>query len=300
MGQYNSTPISQLVPGAQVLATDVYPAVDVTDLTQSPSGSTKKYTVAQLRSFLANSFENQNVYCASTANLTASYNNGEAGIGATLQNTGALGALVIDGVTTTVGMRVLVAYQTDATQNGIYVVTVVGDGGTPWVMTRAADFDNSFIQIMQGYYTASLFGNTYPLTWWFLVSDTPIVFGTTAITFEFQTSPIQLPWINQASTPATLVPNTGYTTNNGATQVVYTLPTTCVHGAIIQIAGYSAGGYTIAQNAGQQIIMGTTATTTGTGGSLTPVHYQYGCVLTCLIPNTVFQVTSSTGPFTIV
>ena len=49
MGDYNSTPITQLQPGAIVLPTDVYAAVDVTDFAQSPSGSTKKYTVGQLQ-----------------------------------------------------------------------------------------------------------------------------------------------------------------------------------------------------------------------------------------------------------
>ena len=48
MSQYNSEPITQLTPGLTVKLTDVYPAVDVTDLTQSPSGSTHKYTVSQL------------------------------------------------------------------------------------------------------------------------------------------------------------------------------------------------------------------------------------------------------------
>jgi hypothetical protein len=44
--------ITSLLAGIQVLATDVYPAVDTTDPTQSPQGSTKKYTIAQLVTFL--------------------------------------------------------------------------------------------------------------------------------------------------------------------------------------------------------------------------------------------------------
>jgi len=54
MGDYNSTPISQLPPGSVTLATDLYPATDVTDETESPSGTTKKYAVGQLQTFLTN------------------------------------------------------------------------------------------------------------------------------------------------------------------------------------------------------------------------------------------------------
>lgn len=46
------TDITMLVAGTQVLGTDVYPAVDVTDLTQAPTGSTKKYTITQLAAYL--------------------------------------------------------------------------------------------------------------------------------------------------------------------------------------------------------------------------------------------------------
>ena len=63
------------------------------------------------------------------------------GVGATL--TGAAEALVIDGVSLDVGDRVLVKDQDGfEEQNGIYVVTTVGGVGTPWVLTRADDFDN--------------------------------------------------------------------------------------------------------------------------------------------------------------
>lgn len=51
---------------------------------------------------------------------------------------------VIDEVTLQVGDRVLVAGQTDATQNGIYVVTTLGVTlGAAGVLTRADDFDSN-------------------------------------------------------------------------------------------------------------------------------------------------------------
>ena len=56
-------------------------------------------------------------------NLTVTYDNGTAGVGATLINAGTQAALVIDGVTMVVNDRVLIYEQTDQTQNGVYTVT---------------------------------------------------------------------------------------------------------------------------------------------------------------------------------
>ena len=78
---------------------------------------------------------------ATTANLTATYANGSSGVGATLTNSGTLAALVLDGVTATTNMRVLVKNQTTALQNGIYTVTNIGSASVAWVLTRATDSD---------------------------------------------------------------------------------------------------------------------------------------------------------------
>ena len=77
------------------------------------------------------------------SNLNATYNNGTAGVGATLTNAGTNAALVLDDVSMTSGDRVLVANQTDQTQNGVYTVTTVGDGSTAWVLTRSTDTDSA-------------------------------------------------------------------------------------------------------------------------------------------------------------
>jgi hypothetical protein len=77
------------------------------------------------------------VNAATTSNLTATYSSG------ILTNSGANAALQIDDVALSVGDVVLVKNQSTATQNGLYVVTTVGDGSTPWVLTRSADMDTS-------------------------------------------------------------------------------------------------------------------------------------------------------------
>jgi len=79
------------------------------------------------------------VRLATTANLASNYNNA----GGTLTNSGSNAALSLDGVTVVAANRVLVKDQTAGAENGIYVVTTVGDGSTAWVLTRADDANAS-------------------------------------------------------------------------------------------------------------------------------------------------------------
>ena len=117
---------------------------------------------------------------ATTSNLTATYNNGTSGVGATLTNSGTLAALALDGQTVAVGDRVLVKDQTTATQNGIYEVTNAGSGSVAWVLTRALDANlwtelpGAYIFVEQGTVNAD---NGFLIT-----VDAGGTFGTTNIT----------------------------------------------------------------------------------------------------------------------
>jgi hypothetical protein len=133
----------------------------------------------------------QSVVTATTANLTATYNNGTSGVGATLTNSGTQAVLVIDGVTPIVGDRILVKNQSTNTQNGIYTVTSVGSGSTNWVLTRANDYDQStpgevdagdMVYVISP--AAEITGTpTNQGTGWIMNSPGTIVIGTSAITF---------------------------------------------------------------------------------------------------------------------
>jgi hypothetical protein len=123
----------------------------------------------------------------SPINLNATYNNGTAGVGATLTNAGTQAALVIDGITMVVADRVLVYEQTTQTQNGVYVVTSIGSGSTNWVLTRSSDADTFVTDSPDGLSEGSTFfvqegatgaGETYTCN-----TQGTIVFGTTNITF---------------------------------------------------------------------------------------------------------------------
>ena len=121
-------------------------------------------------------------------NLTATYDNGTAGVGATLTNAGTQAALVIDGVTMVVSDRVLIYEQTDQTQNGVYTVTNVGSASTNWVLTRATDADSYGPSDPDALGQGDAFfvsegdagaGETYVMT-----TEGTITFGTTNITFS--------------------------------------------------------------------------------------------------------------------
>jgi len=93
---------------------------------------------------------------ATTANIQSTYSNGSAGVGATL-TASSNGAIVLDGVSPSVGDRILVKNQTTAAQNGIYTVTTQGNGSTAFVLTRATPEDQpaelsggSFIFVEEG------------------------------------------------------------------------------------------------------------------------------------------------------
>lgn len=133
--------------GAISIGQDVATTADVTfntvtlagDPTTALEAATKEYvdTIAA-----AGIHYHDPVRVEAPSNLTATYDNGTSGVGATLTNSGTQAAITIDGVALNVADRVLVYNQTNPAHNGIYTVTTVGSGSTNWVLTRATDADS--------------------------------------------------------------------------------------------------------------------------------------------------------------
>jgi hypothetical protein len=119
---------------------------------------------------------------ATTTALNATYNNGTSGVGATLTNAGTQAAFSTDGVSPTLGARILVKDQATTSQNGIYTLTTVGSGSTNWVLTRATDFDTS-VEIAGGDFTFVDTGTTLANTGWVNVDEVNTV-GTDPIVFQ--------------------------------------------------------------------------------------------------------------------
>jgi hypothetical protein len=117
---------------------------------------------------------------------TVTYSNGTAGVGATLTAT-ANGALTVDSVAATIGNRILVKDQASALQNGVYTVTTVGDGSTPFLLTRATDMNTSgsgYNQINAGNYFLITAGTVNTNTSWVQTTPLPITVGTTGLVFS--------------------------------------------------------------------------------------------------------------------
>lgn len=114
------------------------------------------------------------------------------GVGATLTNTGANAALVIDSVTMANGDRVLVYNQASTYENGVYAVTDKGNISAAWVLTRSSDMNKYIPKSPVGLGSGSYFfvsegvsaaGESYVMT----QPEGEVVIGTDSIVFtQFQ------------------------------------------------------------------------------------------------------------------
>ena len=144
------------------------------------------------------------VYATTTDLGTVIYNNGTAGVGATLTKDTPFSTLAIDGHTfvspADIGKRVLIKDETNTAYNGVYTVTNVGSSGTAWVLTRATDFDTAgsgVDQIDAGDFFLVTSGTANANTSWVQQTPLPITVGTTGIVF------------NQFGAPVTYTAGTG-------------------------------------------------------------------------------------------
>jgi hypothetical protein len=88
---------------------------------------------------------------------------------------------VVDGVTLVKGDRVLVTAQTTGSENGLYLVSTLGTGSNgTW--SRTSD-GNENGEIEAGMIVMVTEGTIYADTQWKLITDDPIVIGTTPLTF---------------------------------------------------------------------------------------------------------------------
>jgi len=117
--------------------------------------------------------------------------------------------------------------------------------------------------------------------------------GTLATTSQVITN------VNQTTSSATLAANSRYATNNGASLVTYTIPAGAAVGDTYIVVGGSSGGWTVAQPASVQCHIGSSATTSGTGGSLSSSN-QYDCLTITCVASNVFTVYGVQGNITVV
>ena len=202
---------------------------------------------------------------------------------ATTQNITLSGTQTIDGVSVVQGNRVLVKNQTDASQNGIYVVQ-------QGAWTRSTDA-NTNDKVHPGMFTFVEEGTTNQDSGWVLVTDQPITLGTTNLEFE------QFSGAGQIVAGAGLT-KTGNTLNigsgDGITVGADSISAT-VDGTTIGLTGTSPNKSLTVLKVPNQLTFGTGLSQTGTfdGQTQRTVSVSYGTTSGTAVEGP--HVTATTG-----
>jgi len=205
---------------------------------------------------------------ASITGGTVTYNNGTAGVGATLTLSVALTTL--DGYTLLNGDRVLVKNEATQANNGIYTWAT---GGT--VLTRATDFDTA-AEMASGDFTFITNGTLYANTGW--VQTDPVT--------TVGTSPVV--WV-QFSGAGTYTAGTGLSLTGSQFSITNTAVTAASYGSATQV-----GTFTV--NAQGQLTAAANATVTPAVGSITGLGTGVATFLaTPTSANLAAAVTDETG-----
>ena len=155
---------------------------------------------------------------ASLTGGTVTYNNGTAGVGATLTLSVALTTL--DGYTLQNGNRILVKNEAAQANNGIYTWAT---GGT--VLTRATDFDTT-TEIVSGDFTFISNGTLYGDTGWVQINDVTTI-GTDPIVWQ------------QFSGAGTYTAGTGLTLTGSQFSITNTGVTAASYGGAASVATFT-------------------------------------------------------------
>jgi hypothetical protein len=145
---------------------------------------------------------------------------------------------LVDGVSLSLGDRVLVTAQTTGTQNGLYYVTTVGSGadGT-WARTSDGNENG---EIEAGMIVMVTEGVIYADTQWKLITDEPITIGTTALTF---TQNYMANSISSGTSNVVINSNANVTVSSAGTANVLTISSTgTVTSGTASVTGNITGG----------------------------------------------------------
>lgn len=240
---------------------------------------------------------------------TVTYNNGTAGVGATLTNAGTKTAFTPDGVVAQVGDRILVYQQADQTQNGVYTVTTVGSGSTNWVLTRATDANSYGVKDPNKLGAGDAFFVTSGLTGagetYVCNTAGTITFGVTNITFA-QVSDVSIytagtgltlvgTEFSLTSPVATTLGGTGLTTFGASNRALYSTGTTTLTAGTLPTAAGGTGHTTYTDG---QLLIGRSSDgslETGTLTAGTGISVLNGSAAITITNTAPDQVVSLTG-----
>lgn len=187
-------------------------------LLNSISPITQKFLVS-VSSPVSSSLITAACAASTTANLSATYGNGASGVGATLTAT-SNAVFSTDGISPALSARILVKNQSTTFQNGIYTLTTVGTSSTPWVLTRATDYD-TICEIQYGTYVPVTSGTLNAGTAW-QQTATVTTIGVSPIIF----SQLASPTVTVTSMSGSYDPNSNLTTPTLISSLIPTTITT--------------------------------------------------------------------------
>ncbi len=264
------------------------PTVSSITISNAPVNTTDGANKAYVDSVVAGLTWKDTCACATTSNLNAVYNNGSSGVGATLTNSGTLAAFVTDGQSPVVNSRILVLSQSLTFQNGIYVLSVLGDGSTAWVLTRATDW-NQPSQIQPGDIIPVQSGTTNGGTSWIQTASVTQV-GTSAIIFsQFSYSAYTFLQVNNNLSELTASASTART-NLGITNLATQSVTTGQ--VLVGAAGNTLTGPTLTDG---QLLIGSTGATPVATVPLNGTNISWSTGAGSLTANISGQVSVSNG-----
>lgn len=187
-GVQAASPVPPLYPSGKTVIAEI-------TITETSGVAISTADIKDVRPFLEGTFSQAYVDAtlwkapvkvATTTPLAANtYANGTSGYGATLTAT-ANGAIAnVDGVALAAGDRILVKNEVAGANNGIYTVTQLGTGGTPYILTRALD---SCVPaaLAVGARVFAQQGTANALGMFTQTTTGAITIGTTALSFRYE------------------------------------------------------------------------------------------------------------------
>lgn len=203
---------------------------------------------------------------------TPTYYNGltNDGVGATLTSVGnvvlsdnsAIGRIDTNYIPDT-GDLILVKNQVDQRQNGVYEITQIGSGSTPYILTRSVDVDapvelfplqiNAFQGLVNGskYFTQAntLWGDAIPPVIGGSAPNSNIIFALTSLT----TAPLQITFVDHVTIAA--LPTCVYTLGTDVTKPGVGATLTASAAGLLTLSGMSAASTTGALNTFNTILV---------------------------------------------
>ena len=171
---------------------------------------------------------------------------------------------LVDGVTLVEDDRVLVTAQSTGTQNGLYIVSTVGTGSNgTWVRTSDG---NETGEIEAGMIVMVTEGTVYADTQWKLITDNPIIIGSTTLTFTQNYSANS---ISGGTSNVSVYSNANVTISSAGTANVLTVSSTgVVVAGTISATGNVTGNYILGNGSQLSGVITTVDANTLTGNTL--------------------------------